>query len=119
MVKYDSREIVRRIDLRLAELGISKAQFYAESGVSSATISQWNNNVCVPTAKKLQQVANYLHMSVYDLTGSDGTPTYIFKDTVVDGAKMELFELIDSLDDRQCRRVINILENILQMIDDK
>lgn len=65
-------DILKRIDVCLAERGISKEKFYSESGVSSASYSQWNKGVHEPTAKKLKQIADYLNISMqYLLTGEE------------------------------------------------
>lgn len=37
----DGITVARIVDSELASRGISKAEFYAQSGVSSATLSQW------------------------------------------------------------------------------
>lgn len=66
----DIKAVLTRIDLRLVELGIPKEKFYAESGISSASYSQWNTGTHKPSAKKLNMVADYLGISPeYLLTG--------------------------------------------------
>lgn len=68
----DVKGVLRRIEMRMAELEIPKEKFYAESGVSSASYSQWNTGTHKPTIKKLKSVANYLGVSLnYLLTGKD------------------------------------------------
>lgn len=72
MKEYRTVDILKRIDVCLAERGISKEKFYSESGVSSASYSQWNKGVHEPTTKKLKQIADYLNVSMqYLLTGEE------------------------------------------------
>lgn len=56
----DARYIVTKIETALAEKGIKKGDFYAATGVSSATLSQWRNGVYFPSAEKLNAIENYL-----------------------------------------------------------
>lgn len=56
----DTLAIIKRIELRLAELGMSKAEFYEKSGISSASYSQWNTGKYNPSKTKLQHAATVL-----------------------------------------------------------
>ena len=58
------REIVARIEAELVRKNISKTQFYEDCGVSSATFSQWRNEVFVPSPKKIRVIENYLGISL-------------------------------------------------------
>lgn len=72
MVNVDGKGVVRRIEMRIAELGMSKEEFYKLSGISSASYSQWNTERHKPTEKKLYAAAKVLKVSVeYLLTGND------------------------------------------------
>lgn len=59
----DTLAIIKRIELRIAELGMSKADFYKKSGISSASYSQWNTGKYKPTDVKLQKAAEVLSIS--------------------------------------------------------
>ncbi len=69
----DTLAIIKRIELRIAELGMSKADFYKQSGISSASYSQWNTGRYKPTEKKLASAAACLGVSMEYLR--DGTET--------------------------------------------
>lgn len=56
----DTLAIIKRIELRLAELGMSKAEFYKQSGISSASYSQWNTGKYKPSDSKLERAAEVL-----------------------------------------------------------
>lgn len=56
----DTLAIIKRIEVRLSELGMSKADFYRLSGISSASYSQWNTGLYKPSDKKLQSAADCL-----------------------------------------------------------
>lgn len=70
MTKTEIDAILKRIEIRMAELGMSKEDFYAQSGISSASYSQWNTGAHKPTKKKLADAARVLRVSLeYLLTG--------------------------------------------------
>jgi transcriptional regulator with XRE-family HTH domain len=59
----DTLAIIKRIELRLTELGMSKADFYKLSGISSASYSQWNTGKYKPSESKLRSAAECLGVS--------------------------------------------------------
>lgn len=67
----DGITIARIIDSELASRGISKADFYTQSGVSSATLSQWRTGKYEPTADKISKVEKCLNISFADYEKSD------------------------------------------------
>ena len=56
----DTLAIIKRIELKLTELGMSKAEFYEKSGISSASYSQWNTGKYNQSNSKLRQAADVL-----------------------------------------------------------
>ncbi|MCD8241706.1 MAG: helix-turn-helix domain-containing protein [Lachnospiraceae bacterium] len=89
----ENAEIIKRIEIRLKEIGMSKADFYEKSGVSSATYSQWNTGMFSPSKRKLQAAADALGVSVEYLTGeaSEPSPAYYLNDETAEMAQ-KLFE---------------------------
>lgn len=68
----DTLAIIKRIEMRLAEIGMSKADFYKQSGISSASYSQWNTGIYNPSKKKLKSAADCLNVSYeYLLYGAE------------------------------------------------
>lgn len=67
----DGRTIARIVDSELASRGISKADFYAQSGVSSATLSQWRTGKYDPTPDKIAKIEKCLGISLSDYEKSD------------------------------------------------
>ena len=69
-MQIDVKEVIKRVEVRLAEIGMSKAEFYRKSGISSASFSKWNTGVNSPSMKKLKNVSDCLGVSLdYLLTG--------------------------------------------------
>jgi len=67
----DGKAIARIIDSELASRGISKTEFYENSGVSSATLSQWRTGKYDPTPDKLAKVEMCLGISFSDYEKSE------------------------------------------------
>ena len=67
----DGITIARIVDSELASRGISKADFYARSGISSATLSQWRTGKYEPTADKIAKIEKCLGISFADYEKSD------------------------------------------------
>lgn len=66
----DKSPIVARINDLLALKGTTKAQFFADCGITSGGYSQWNTGKTKPSVKKLKAVADYLGTTYeYLLTG--------------------------------------------------
>lgn len=60
----DTLAIIKRIEMRLCEIGMSKAEFYKMTGISSASFSQWRTGTYNPTEKKLSSAAICLGVSL-------------------------------------------------------
>ena len=60
MADFDAKVMINRIERVLVEKGLSKEEFYAKSGISSASFSQWNTGVHKPTLKKVFSAAEAL-----------------------------------------------------------
>ena len=60
------REITQKIEAELLRQNIGKKQFYEECRISSATFSQWRNEVFVPSPKKIRDIENYLGISLHE-----------------------------------------------------
>lgn len=56
----DGLSIVQLIEEELKKQGISKGKFYKESGISSATFSQWRTGIYSPSSEALRKVEKYL-----------------------------------------------------------
>lgn len=72
MTKSEIDAILSRMEIRMAELGMSKEHFYELSGISSASFSQWNTGAHKPTKKKIGQAASVLGVSFEYLWFGEG-----------------------------------------------
>lgn len=67
----DGITAARIVDTELASRGIAKSDFYSQSGVSSATLSQWRTGKYAPTQDKLNKIEKCLNISFSDYEKSD------------------------------------------------
>lgn len=97
----DVSTILKRIEFRRIELGMSKTEFYEKSGISSATYSQWNTNTFQPSRRKLMAAASALKMTYEELVGQETTieQKEIPPTKKVDGMEEELIQIFRLLPD--------------------
>lgn len=69
----DTLAIIKRIEVRLSEIGMSKKVFFERSGISSASLSQWRTGRYNPSEDKLVKAAETLGVSYsYLANGNEG-----------------------------------------------
>ena len=56
----DGLAFVQMIEVELKKRNIPKEQFYKESGISSATMSQWRKRIYSPSSAAIAKIENYL-----------------------------------------------------------
>lgn len=56
----DGLAFVQMVESELKRRGIPKEQFYKESGISSATMSQWRKRIYSPSSAAIKKIEEYL-----------------------------------------------------------
>ncbi len=118
-MQFDVQSVIRRIEIRLAEIGMTKQEFYEKSGISSGSFSQWNTGKHAPSIKKVQRAASVIGVTTeYLLYGTDllpdeEPPAGIKKDPIRgDGAEdsetAELREIWSSADENERRDLLEM-----------
>lgn len=83
-MQFDVQSVIRRIEIRLAEIGMTKQEFYEKSGISSGSFSQWNTGKHAPSIKKVQRAASVIGVTTeYLLYGVDPMPDFVVKSPIV------------------------------------
>lgn len=116
MVKeYNTADVLKRVELCLVELGIPKEKFYAESGISSASYSQWNKGIHEPTSKKVKQMADYLGVTLhYLLTGEGQKEAPPAEPEAKDLNRQALFDVIDRMSAAELVLLLERAERIIE-----
>lgn len=115
-MQIDTSSVLRRIEIRLAEIEMPKQVFYEKSGISSGSYSQWNTGMHSPSLKKLQKAALVLGVPVeYLLYGDAPVASQGAKkapDPEIEGgreAKKALIDALNDLTDEQCEKLLPII----------
>ena len=74
----DGLEFVKMVEMELKARKIPKEQFYKESGISSATMSQWRKRIYSPSSAAIKKIEEYLGI-VFTIEQKN-TPTLTVKD---------------------------------------
>nr|DAI97638.1 MAG TPA: transcriptional repressor DicA [Caudoviricetes sp.] len=118
-MQIDTKRVLRRIELRLTEIDMEKGEFYAKSGISSGSYSQWNTEAHQPSLKKLRAAASVLGVSLEYLLYGDGAEKESAPATEgegLSGAKKALLVAIDDLSDAQCEKLLPIVLSAKQVL---
>ncbi len=118
-MQFDVQSVIRRIEIRLAEIGMTKQEFYEKSGISSGSFSQWNTGKHAPSIKKIQRAASVIGLTTeYLLYGVDLLPDEepsagIKKDPIredggEDNETAELREIWSSADENERRDLLEM-----------
>lgn len=70
----DGLAFVQMVESELKKRGIPKEQFYRESGISSATMSQWRKRIYSPSSAAIRKIEEYLGVE-FSLEQKENTPT--------------------------------------------
>lgn len=70
----DGLAFVQMVEAELKKRGIPKEQFYRESGISSATMSQWRNRIYSPSSAAIKKIEDYLGV-VFSIGQKEKAPT--------------------------------------------
>lgn len=114
-MQIDTKRVLRRIELRLTEIDMEKGEFYAKSGISSGSYSQWNTEAHQPSLKKLRAAASVLGVSLEYLLYGDGAEKESAPDPKTEGeglsaARQKLYDAIANLTDEQCTKLLGVVE---------
>lgn len=103
-MQIDTSSVLRRIEIRLAEIEMPKQVFYEKSGISSGSYSQWNTGMHSPSLKKLQKAALVLGVPVEYLLYGDApaAPQGAKKapDPEIEGSREAVSNFISATNDR-------------------
>lgn len=70
----DGLSFVQKIEQELVKRQIPKEQFYRESGISSATMSQWRKRVYSPSSAAIKKIEDYFNIT-FSLEQKNNSPS--------------------------------------------
>lgn len=105
--------LLSRIDYQLSSKGISYADFYSAVGVSASAVSKWRKGATRPRKTVIENIAQYLGVSVDYLMGLDSEKTAAPKgDGLSDGAK-RLIERYENASEEDRRRILAVVDAVV------
>lgn len=111
----DVKVILSRIEEQLRLLGMTKEDFYAQSGISSATFSYWNTGKYKPTPKKLKSAAEVLGVTYdYLMTGEKENKPALPQENELTDMQQKAFDMIKQMTDDQLKAFIAAAEAFLR-----
>lgn len=87
--------LLSRIDYQLSSKGISYADFYSAVGVSASAVSKWRKGATRPRKTVIENIAQYLGVSVDYLMGLDSGKAATPEGDGLNEQKKELIRLWD------------------------
>ena len=83
MLNIDGSELAKRIDAFCAMNGVSKDTLAKETGISSASLSQWRTGINNPSMKKIRALENFTKIPIEEFLSDDGPSNNRKKETPV------------------------------------
>ena len=109
MNDLDVKAVLRKIDSSLAAQGKKKQEFYKATGISSASYSQWNKGVCVPSQLSLVKAAEYLGLT-YDELVLGATKKASSEDEAEGGRIANLRKRLEALSEEDLDKLIAMMD---------
>jgi transcriptional regulator with XRE-family HTH domain len=75
----DGLAFVQIVEIELKKRGIPKERFYKESGISSATMSQWRKRIYSPSSAAIKKIEEYFGIEL-SVEHKEKTPALTDKD---------------------------------------
>lgn len=105
--------LLSRIDYQLSSKGISYADFYSAVGVSASAVSKWRKGATRPRKTVIENIAQYLGVSVDYLMGLDNEKAATPKgDGLSDGAT-RLIERYENASEEDRRRILAVVDAVV------
>ncbi len=105
----------------LRERGVTAYKVAKDTGIGTATLSNWKNGKYTPKQDKMQKLADYFGVSIdYLMTGKDSTPeeTHIDLDYAKNETERKLLVLCRKANDvseEEREDIINLFENTIDL----
>lgn len=104
---------VERIEILLKEKKITKKKFLGDLGLAIGSFSNWRDRGTIPSGKTLQQISDYLGVSVNYLLGEENTAPKNEDGVITDPLEARLMESVRQLSDDQKKLLLAQLDILL------
>ena len=94
----DGLAFVQMVELELKKRNIPKEQFYRESGISSATMSQWRKRIYSPSSAAIKKIEEYLGVT-FTIEQKEKAPTENGERDILDEVDIGFYNGYKELDE--------------------
>lgn len=108
----DGKELVREIEIRLAELGMKKRDFYALTGITSAAYSNWNTGKSQPSNPTLHKIDTVLGTNFEQYRLSDNIYEKIQMLQELRDSERALLQVTKSMSDEEIRKTTEFIKSL-------
>ena len=115
----DGLEFVQMIEAELKARKIPKETFYRESGVSSATMSQWRKRIYSPSSAAIKKIEAYLGIT-FTIEQKEKMPSDAGRREITEeDIKFALFRGREHVTDEMYQEVRNFADYLIQREENK
>lgn len=113
LTPQDVETMLSKVYELLKSKSIPRMQFYSEIGISAGAMSQWKLGKTTPIYNSIAKIADYLGVTVDELTGDITQKTAAPKsDGLSDGAK-RLVEQYENASEEDRRRILAVVDAVV------
>lgn len=106
----NSKAFVELVEKELKAQKISKATFYAATGISSASFSQWRNGIYSPSSANIKSVEDFLGVNFHLSTKKEPA---LLSESELSEAKKLFMEKVLEMDDSLVLSLNDLADKIL------
>ena len=115
----DGLAFVQMVEIELKKRNIPKERFYRESGISSATMSQWRKRIYSPSSAAIKKIEDYLGVT-FTIEQKENAPAGDSKRAVSDDEiKFALFRGREDITDAMYEEVLSFAEYVARREEER
>lgn len=106
----DGPTLVDIVERELVARHIKKAEFYAATKISSATFSQWRNNIYFPSAANIKTIEEYLGISISYSVADKAAKKESASDPKTEGVDDKIVQFIRSASAEELTEILRYID---------
>lgn len=108
----NGKEVVKGINIRLAELGMTKTVFSELTGVSRSSLSQWSNGKANPSDDAIRKINNVLGTNFELSNKTDNVYATIQMLQSLRDADRALLEVAKDMSEDKVRKMVDFMRSL-------
>ena len=108
----DGKELVKAAEIRMAELGLKKGEFYKITGISSASYSQWSTGKANPSDSAIRKINNVLGTNFELSNKTDNVYATIQMLQSLRDADRALLEVAKDMPENKVQKMVDFMRSL-------